>query len=235
MKRIKLFEAFINETDDLDKDFYTPKDMEEFKKFLVDEMGVKADLIDKCIMKTTKGHSREIGLMAMWLNHKATAEGKEIIEKYIQDKIVPNFPELAYLKGESVKESNTLFSLKENKAEVKVPESIDGVAVQQVGFYDFKKAVIKKEGIVLLGTGGDIAEWVNGVTKVLNDEGIAKGTTKDLWSEIYVMKTTGGRSDTALVFAEGDHINVGKMAMWRLKFGDCSWISDYLDNYAKQH
>ncbi len=236
MNRIKLFEAFINETDDLDKDFYTPTDMEEFKKFLVDEVGVKADLIDNCIMKTTKGHSREIGLMAMWLNNKSTPEGKETIKKYIQEKIVPNFPELAYLKGEAVKESRNIpFALKENKAEakVKVPTEIDGVAVQQVSFDEFHKAVSKKEGIVLLGTGGDIAEWVNGVTKVLNDESIAKGTAKELWSEIFVMTTTGGRTDTALVYT--DKVNPGKLAIWRLKFGDCSWISDYLVNYKKDH
>ncbi len=25
------------------------------------------------------------------------------------------------------------------------------------------------------------------------------------------------------------------MAMWGLSFGDCSWISDYVVNYAEQH
>lgn len=140
-------------------------------------------------------------------------------------------------KAEVLKTSNLNipFALKENKAEVKVPAEIDGVAVKQISFNDFKKAHKSDEGIVLLGTGGDIAEWVNGVNQTLNDEGIAKGTPKDLWSAIYVLTTSGGRTDTALVFAKGDKINIGKMAMWRLKFGDCSWISDYFDNYAKQH
>jgi hypothetical protein len=28
---------------------------------------------------------------------------------------------------------------------------------------------------------------------------------------------------------------MGKLAIWRLAFGNCSWISDYLVNYADQH
>jgi hypothetical protein len=27
---------------------------------------------------------------------------------------------------------------------------------------------------------------------------------------------------------------MGKMAMWRIKFGDCSWLSDYIHNYKNQ-
>ena len=38
-------------------------------------------------------------------------------------------------------------------------------------FKDLKNA---EEGIVLLGAGGDIHEWINGVSKTLFDEGIAE-------------------------------------------------------------
>jgi hypothetical protein len=143
----------------------------------------------------------------------------------------------SFLDSETIQTSNKNipFSLKENAAEPKISDAIDGVKIQKVNFSAFKESAHSKEGIVLTGTGGDIDEWINGVTTTLNEEGIAKGTVKDLWSEIYVMKTSGGRSDTALVFKEGNNIDLGKLAMWRLRFGDCSWISDYLVNYAKQH
>lgn len=91
------------------------------------------------------------------------------------------------------------------------------------------------EGIVLLGTGGDLQDWINGVTKELNKAGIVKGTPSDIWEGAYQLTTTGGRIDLALPFKESAKFNIGKLAMWRLQFGDCSWISDYKDNYASQH
>jgi len=49
------------------------------------------------------------------------------------------------------------------------------------------------------------------------------------------LKTSGGRTDLVLMFNNGDALNVGKLAMWRLRYGDASWVSDYIVNYAKQH
>ena len=92
----------------------------------------------------------------------------------------------------------------------------------------------KFEGLVLLGAGGSPDEWIRGVSQLLNDEKIAKsGDPKDLWYGAFELKTSGGRTDLALVFKPG--LDMGRLAMWRLRFGDASWISDYLVNYAKQH
>jgi hypothetical protein len=91
------------------------------------------------------------------------------------------------------------------------------------------------EGIVLLGTGGDIDEWIKGVTEGLNEENIAQGTPMDLWNGFYLLSTTGGRKDLVLPFKEGAKIDMSKLSTWRLQFGDCSWISDYKVNYRKQH
>ena len=91
-----------------------------------------------------------------------------------------------------------------------------------------------KEGLVLLGCGGDLNEWVDGVTEALNGEGIAKGTPTDLWEAIYSSTSTGGRTDLTLLFGKGK-LDIGKMAMWRLQFGDASWLSDFVVNYANQY
>ena len=108
--------------------------------------------------------------------------------------------------------------------------------VEDIAFTEFKSNVKgKEEGIVLLGAGGDPQEWINGVTDILNKEDIAKGTPEELWGKANKLTTTGGRTDIALTFNHNNGLkfNMGKMAMWRLRFGECSWISDYLDNYAK--
>ncbi len=92
----------------------------------------------------------------------------------------------------------------------------------------------QKEGIVLFGAGGDLNEWIYGVTQELNENGIAEGTPEEIWDGFYKLTTTGGRTDLVMPFKENAKIDLGKMAIWRLRFGDCSWISDYRYNYANQ-
>jgi hypothetical protein len=105
---------------------------------------------------------------------------------------------------------------------------------EKVEFRKFKSLVSKKEGIVCLGAGGDPAEWINGITDLLNKENIVTGTPEQIWDNIYVLTSTGGRTDLAFVSNNClKDFAVGKMAIWRLNFGDCSWISDYVVNYAK--
>ena len=92
------------------------------------------------------------------------------------------------------------------------------------------------DGIVLLGCGGDINEWIIGVSNNLKEEGISKTDKPDeLWNDVRILTTSGGRTDVMLTPKKGAPIDIGKMAMWRIRFGDCSWISDYKDNYKEQH
>jgi len=94
----------------------------------------------------------------------------------------------------------------------------------------------EQEGLVLLGCGGDLNEWIDGVTNVLHEEKITKiKSAKDLWGGIYKLTTTGGRIDLLLLFNNPSNLNMGKMAIWRLGFGDASWWSDYMVNYAKDY
>lgn len=93
-----------------------------------------------------------------------------------------------------------------------------------------------KEGLVLLGAGPPYGDWINGITKLLFDEKISTTNQPDLlWRKYYLLVTTGGRHDLVMMFANPFPCNVGMLAMWRLIFGDNSWWSDYIVNYAKHH
>ena len=109
------------------------------------------------------------------------------------------------------------------------------MGVNKMKFNEFKE--LNNEGIVLLGCGGDLQEWINGVSNLFNEEKITAITSepKDMFLNAIELITTGGRTDLALIFNNGCEFNMGKMAIWRLSFGDCSWISDYVVNYAEQH
>jgi hypothetical protein len=111
--------------------------------------------------------------------------------------------------------------------------------VENIEFLSFESKMKKQmdDGIVLLGCGGDPQEWIQGVTQVLRKEEIidSEVTSEKAWKEAFLLTTTGGRHDIALTFNSNTAFNISKMAMWRLQFGDCSWISDYTVNYVDQH
>ena len=110
---------------------------------------------------------------------------------------------------------------------------------KKVPFDTFNEIVTrgKFEGIVLMGAGGSLDEWITGVTDILKEKDIVTtGDPQDSFMGAYELTTTGGRTDLALVFSnKKKQIKIGKLAQWRLKFGDTSWISDYVVNYADQH
>lgn len=92
------------------------------------------------------------------------------------------------------------------------------------------------EGLVFLGCDGDLNEWVAGVSQTLYDDGITESAQPEkLWSKAYTLTTTGGRVDLVLMFNKETFKLAPKLAMWRLRFGDCSWYSDYIVNYEKHH
>ena len=112
------------------------------------------------------------------------------------------------------------------------------------GSYDVKKAKFKLlqrvskrglEGIVFLGAGGKLNQWVKGINDLWNKEKIGKGLIEDKMMGLYVINTTGGRTDLVMIFKTKSQLDIGKLAMWRLKFGDASWLSDYVVNYRDQH
>jgi hypothetical protein len=91
----------------------------------------------------------------------------------------------------------------------------------------------KLEGIVISGAGGNLLTWIEGISSILQEEGITKTSEPtDLWSSVFSTTSSGGRIDLVLVFKDkGRPFNMGKLAIWRMRFGKCSWISDWLVNY----
>ena len=86
-----------------------------------------------------------------------------------------------------------------------------------------------KEGLILQGCGGDPQEWIDGINDMLTDDGILLEGTR--FQNVSRFKVDG---HTNLLFPFEDvKVNVGRLAMWRLKthemFGG-TWLSDYVDN-----
>ncbi|MCD7965641.1 MAG: hypothetical protein LUG90_07740 [Clostridiaceae bacterium] len=88
---------------------------------------------------------------------------------------------------------------------------------------------MKTEGLILQGCGGDIQEWVDGINGLLTQEDILQEGTK-----FKNVRSFCHDGLTNLLFPFEDvKINVGKLAIWRLRsyetFGG-TWLSDYVPN-----
>ena len=88
----------------------------------------------------------------------------------------------------------------------------------------------RSEGIILQGCGGELQEWVDGVNEMLAKEGILLNNTK--FSKVDVFKHDD-LTNLLFHFTDDVKLNIGKLAMWRLKthgaFGG-TWLSDYVPN-----
>ena len=86
-----------------------------------------------------------------------------------------------------------------------------------------------KEGLILQGCGGETQEWVDGINKMLTDKGILLDNTK--FENVSVFKSDGV---TCILYPFEDvHLDIGKLAMWRLQSYTAfagTWLSDYVDN-----
>ena len=86
------------------------------------------------------------------------------------------------------------------------------------------------EGLILQGCGGSLDEWVDGVNDMLTEDGILQDGTK--FHDCSAFEHDGV---TCLLFPFKDDVklDVGKLAMWRLRtygqFGG-TWLSDYVPN-----
>ena len=85
------------------------------------------------------------------------------------------------------------------------------------------------EGLILQGCGGDLQEWVDGINEMLTEEGILRNGSK--FSDCSTFEHDGL---TCLLFPfEGVNVDIGRLAIWRLKTHDSfggTWLSDYVPN-----
>lgn len=85
------------------------------------------------------------------------------------------------------------------------------------------------EGLIIQGCGGDLREWVDGINRMLTEEGILRNGSK-------FEKCSSFEHDnlTCLLFPfEGVNVDIGRLAIWRLKTHDAfggTWLSDYVPN-----
>lgn len=89
-----------------------------------------------------------------------------------------------------------------------------------------------KEGLVFLGA-SEPMEWVVGIRELLKKElDIQDAIFED---KHYFLKTSGGRQDVVFMFGPKAGPHIPKLCLWRIRFGDASWLSDYVVNYAHHH
>ena len=98
------------------------------------------------------------------------------------------------------------------------------MTLQRIQFKDLKGT----EGLVFLGCGGDLDEWTNGIKLMLPTD------CQGVFGEFSLLVSSGGRHDLVLPILDGENTPMSLIA-WRLRFGDCSWISDYRVNYRDHH
>lgn len=85
------------------------------------------------------------------------------------------------------------------------------------------------EGLILQGCGGEVQEWVDGINDMLTESGILLDNTK--FENVSVFQNDGV---TCILYPFEDvHLDIGKLAMWRLQTHSSfagTWLSDYVDN-----
>lgn len=100
--------------------------------------------------------------------------------------------------------------------------------INQITLTDLRR-MNGKGGLILQGCGGETQEWVDGINKMLTDKGILLDDTK--FENVSVFKSDGV---TCILYPFEDvHLDIGKLAMWRLQSYTAfagMWLSDYVDN-----
>lgn len=88
-----------------------------------------------------------------------------------------------------------------------------------------------QEGLILQGCGGDPQAWVDGVNSLFTAAGILRANSAFRVEDVSSFQHDGL---TCLLFPfEGVRLDIGRLAMWRLRTYDqfgSTWLSDYVHN-----
>ena len=99
------------------------------------------------------------------------------------------------------------------------------MAVKKITVDEAKE--IEGDALVLIGCGGDVNDWKEGINELLKEEGIIGEPMNDVF-EMYIRITR-----TDLIFMFNATVDMGKLAMWRISKGlvfNAKWLRDYMDN-----
>lgn len=86
-----------------------------------------------------------------------------------------------------------------------------------------------QEGLILMGCGGDLQEWLDGINEMLTEAGILQNESR--FENISCFQY--GELTCLLYPFEDVDLNIGKLAMWRLQtHADLggTWLSDFVPN-----
>lgn len=107
------------------------------------------------------------------------------------------------------------------------------VEVQNISLDEVKELANDNfEYLVFQGCGGNLNDWVNGVTNMLKDEKIVSDSFS--FDKVYSFEN-GNLTNLAFALNSSD-IDMGKLSIFRLKIRDdfkAMWLSDYVDNYTE--
>lgn len=102
------------------------------------------------------------------------------------------------------------------------------------------RRMIDEEGLVLQGCGGPLDEWIDGINDMLTEDKILLDDTKFKADDCSVFE----HNELTCILYPFDNVklDIGKLAMWRLKthetFGG-TWLSDFVPNqlggYISEH
>ena len=100
--------------------------------------------------------------------------------------------------------------------------------IKQITTNDLRK-MNGKEGLILQGCGGEVKDWVDGINEMLKKDGILLDDNK--FENVSVFENEGL---TCILYPfDNVHLDVGKLAMWRLQSYTAfagTWLSDYVNN-----
>lgn len=103
---------------------------------------------------------------------------------------------------------------------------------------DFEKAY-RGSYYTILGCGGDIKEWTDGYEKLLKENGIGTPTRwyicngKDINRKFRLTGDNAFKNDLTCLFFPIQNLNVGKLAIFKLRMGD-RWFDDIIDNTLRR-
>lgn len=126
---------------------------------------------------------------------------------------------------------NPTLNQQENLSEVEHTSEPQVTELSFANFFD-KQNGRAQFGLVITGAGAPLQEWVDGIAEMLVKQQIvdSQPVFKSAFKLLGNVAGENGRTDLVLLFADPKKINVGKLAMWRLQFGDASWVDDFYDN-----
>ena len=101
-------------------------------------------------------------------------------------------------------------------------------AIRRIQAGDLRK-MSDREGLILQDCGGDPQEWLEGINEMLTDAGILRNGSRFERASLFEYD---GHTNMLFDF-EGVDLDVGKLAMWRLRTHEAiggTWLSDYVPN-----